>query len=212
VVDSSSPLPAADCTLTTKTQNGPIPGLDLPRQSGIQACVYTETPRATARSPRRSLTFRTHRRPNPDIPLHLPTRPPNEVFGPFAEIGNSEGALTNTQASFFPRPAEFKGVRTTERTPRQSPAQYPELLSAQVLVSPKERTSSKTQRLVKNSKNGDCPDFCVSKNGTVPFARRHRIDGILDTKIRTGPAVSCPLRPSCSPRPATIATQPFSLK
>jgi hypothetical protein len=34
---------------------------------------------------------------------------------------------------------------------------------------------------------GDCPNFCVSKNGTVPFPRRHRPDGVIDTKLRTGP-------------------------
>jgi hypothetical protein len=31
----------------------------------------------------------------------------------------------------------------------------------------------------------DCPDFCVNKNGTVPFAVSCTFFGVVDTKIHT---------------------------
>jgi DeoR/GlpR family transcriptional regulator of sugar metabolism len=34
---------------------------------------------------------------------------------------------------------------------------------------------------------GDCPNVRVSENGTVPFAGRQCPEGVVDTKIRTGP-------------------------
>ena len=44
---------------------------------------------------------------------------------------------------------------------------------------------------------GDCPDFCLGKNGTVPF---HGTIVSLSTKFRTGPDKVCPhARPRCEP-------------
>ena len=34
---------------------------------------------------------------------------------------------------------------------------------------------------------GDCPDFCVNKNGTVPFSPIYAMPDRPDTKILTGP-------------------------
>jgi hypothetical protein len=33
----------------------------------------------------------------------------------------------------------------------------------------------------------DCPDFCVNKNGTVPFVAERAMSNCIDTKYLTGP-------------------------
>jgi hypothetical protein len=43
-------------------------------------------------------------------------------------------------------------------------------------------------------KLGDCPDCCVSKNGTVPFAACYTSFVFFDKKILTGPKLESKIR------------------